>query len=63
MEQKFPKPAGPPREGVRERTLCRKCDTPLNHFSGLEHIPEYLYCPECNDTAYDENLNVIARLA
>lgn len=33
---------------------CPKCGTMLNHFTGLELIPAYLYCPECQDIAYTE---------
>jgi rubredoxin len=32
---------------------CPQCSCELEYFSGLEQIPEYLYCPVCNDTAYD----------
>ena len=39
--------------------VCLKCDTELQHFSGLEHIPEFFYCPECNDTAYDYDGDVL----
>lgn len=38
---------------------CSKCGKELEYFSGLEQIPEYLYCPECNDTAYNEQGEVI----
>ena len=34
---------------------CPKCGTPLAYFSGLENIPPYLYCPKCNDVAYDDH--------
>jgi ssDNA-binding Zn-finger/Zn-ribbon topoisomerase 1 len=44
------------REAVAERRLahneCPKCGEPLNHFSGLEDIPAYDYCPKCLDWAY-----------
>ena len=46
----------------REQGLCPDCQTPLEHFSGLEHIPEYDYCPNCQNKAYDNNGEVIARL-
>lgn len=42
--------------------LCPECGAELEHFSGLEHIPEYLYCPKCNDWAYNENGEKIAKL-
>lgn len=32
---------------------CPHCGRILEYFSGLEHIPEYLYCPNCMDWAYD----------
>ena len=35
------------------RNECPKCGTPLYHFSGLERIPEFLYCPMCNDQAWN----------
>lgn len=38
-----------------KRNECPKCATPLNHFSGLERIPEFLYCPNCNDWAYNDD--------
>jgi len=41
---------------------CPHCGTELEHFSGLEHIPEYYYCPKCLDKAYNENGEVIAEL-
>ena len=36
-----------------KRNECPRCTEPLEHFSGLEYIPEFLYCPKCNDRAYD----------
>jgi ssDNA-binding Zn-finger/Zn-ribbon topoisomerase 1 len=38
---------------------CPKCGEKLNYFSGLEYIPACLYCPVCNDTAYDEDGNIL----
>ena len=32
---------------------CKKCGAILEHFSGLENIPEHLYCPICVDAMYD----------
>jgi len=32
---------------------CPECGTQLEHFSGLEQIPEYFYCPKCMDKAYN----------
>ncbi len=49
-------------EADRRLLSCPKCGTPLNYFSGLEHIPAYLYCPKCNDTAYAEDGSTIALL-
>ena len=40
-------------------TTCPNCGEELEHFSGLEHIPEYLYCPKCVDKAYNEDGDVI----
>jgi hypothetical protein len=42
--------------------LCPICRGELEHFSGLEYIPEYWFCPKCNDWAYDESGEKIARL-
>ena len=33
--------------------ICKKHS--LRYFSGLGEIPEYHYCPKCNDWAYDED--------
>lgn len=41
------------------KELYPKCQTKLAHFSGLEHIPEHLYCPECLDKAYDYDGKVL----
>ena len=41
---------------------CPKCQTKLEHFSELEHIPEYFYCPKCLDKAYNEDGKVIMEL-
>ncbi len=47
---------------VTPELCCPECGTELEHFSGLD-IPEYLYCPVCNDTAFDpENGNFSGRL-
>jgi hypothetical protein len=35
------------------RYECPNCCEPLEHFSGLENIPEYEFCPRCMDWAYD----------
>lgn len=45
-----------------QKCICRKCGTPLNHFSGLEMIPEYDYCPQCEDFMYDTMGKVIGKL-
>ena len=42
-----------------KRNECPRCQNPLEHFSGLEHTPEFLYCPKCNDKAYDESGRVL----
>ena len=41
---------------------CPTCEAELEHFSGLERIPEYFYCPYCNDKAYDYAGNILFRL-
>ena len=38
------------------------CGEPLEHFSGLEEIPSYLYCPRCMTKGYNEDGEVIVRL-
>lgn len=37
------------------RGECPHCSEPLEHFSGLEMIPEHYYCPRCMDRGYDEH--------
>ena len=46
----------------REHPVCPKCGAELEHFSGLEFIPAYLYCPQCNDRAFDLEGNYLARI-
>ena len=41
---------------------CPHCQTPLQYFSGVENMPEYLYCPKCNDRAYDLDGEFLAQL-
>ena len=41
---------------------CPNCNSNLEHFSGLEYIPEYYYCPKCIDVAYNEDGEKIADL-
>jgi len=41
---------------------CPECGATLVHFSGLESIQEYLYCPYCLDKGYDYTGNVLFRL-
>lgn len=36
------------------RHECPNCGEPLQHFSGLESVPEYDYCPCCVDWAYSD---------
>ena len=38
-----------------KRNECPRCGSPLEHFSGLENIPEFQYCPRCNDKAWNES--------
>lgn len=47
-----------------KRNECphRRCGEPLEHFSGLENIPEFLYCPKCNDIGYDLDGCRVARI-
>lgn len=45
-----------------KRSECPRCKEPLNHFSGLELMPEFLYCPRCNDRGWNEDGEVIVRL-
>jgi hypothetical protein len=42
--------------------FCPKCHARLFHFSGLESIPEYLYCAICEDVAYDYDGSVLFKL-
>ena len=44
-----------------KRNEC-PCGEPLEYFSGLENIPEYLFCPKCNDKGYNFDGEVIVRL-
>ena len=37
---------------VDNEFYCPNCGKELSHFSGLEAIPEYLFCGDCNDAAY-----------
>ena len=46
----------------RVRDKCPICGNALCYFSGLEQIPEFLYCPFCNDLAFDYNGNVLFNL-
>lgn len=41
---------------------CPECGKELAHFSGLEHIPEFYYCPSCSDKAFDERGKVLFHL-
>lgn len=45
------------REGENLPTC--ECGAILCYFSGIEQIPEYLYCPNCNDKAFDFDGNVL----
>jgi ribosomal protein S27AE len=44
------------------REECPNCGEPLEHFSGLEGIPAYRYCPRCMDVGYDDDGNQIVTL-
>ena len=37
----------------KEQFKCPTCGIDLSYFSGLEGIPEHLFCPVCTDWAYD----------
>lgn len=45
-----------------DKMNCPNCDTPLLHFSGLEYVPEFYYCPKCSDKGYNEDMEVIMNL-
>lgn len=47
---------------MNEFEHCPKCGTKLNYFSGLEHMPAFLYCPKCNDVGYDDLGNRVVTL-
>lgn len=47
---------------LEPRLVCPNCGTELSHYSGLEHIPYFYYCPKCNDWAYNEKMEVLFRL-
>ncbi len=48
---------------VIPESCCPRCHAELEHFSGLENIPEHMYCPECVDAMYDvETGKLIGRL-
>jgi hypothetical protein len=36
------------------RGECPYCEEPLLHYSGLEGIPEYDYCPNCVNYGYQD---------
>jgi hypothetical protein len=40
---------------------CKICGKTMEHFNGLENIPEYWYCPDCPDHAYNEDGEIIGR--
>lgn len=41
---------------------CPECGKEMHYFSGLESIPEGLYCLVCNDAIYDEEGVVLCLL-
>ncbi len=44
------------------RYECPRCCEPLEYFSGLEYIPEYMFCPRCMDWAYSYDGERLFRL-
>lgn len=46
----------------QEFDTCPECGATLVHNSGLENIPEYLYCPYCLDKGYDYDGTVLFRI-
>lgn len=44
-----------------KRNEC-PCGEPLEHFSGIDEVPDYLYCPKCISKAYDFDGNVLFEL-
>jgi hypothetical protein len=48
-------------DSVREG-LCPYCNEKLESFSGQEKLPDYLYCPKCNDKAYGPDGQVLAKI-
>ena len=48
---------------AKSELLCPKCGRSLHHFSGIDRfLPEFNYCPVCNDVAYDDDGNKIAEI-
>ena len=45
-----------------KRVECPRCQNSLEHFSGLEEMPSFLYCALCNDRGWNEDGEVIVRL-
>ena len=41
---------------------CPSCGIFLEHFSGLNNIPEFFYCPDCMGWAYNEDGEKLGRL-
>lgn len=50
------------RQILSERLICGECQTPTQSFSGLEHYPSGIYCPQCNDALYDDEGNFLMRI-
>jgi hypothetical protein len=46
-----PNPLDP--SDVVPEECCPGCLGNLEYFSGVEWLPAYLYCPACNDIAFD----------
>jgi hypothetical protein len=42
--------------------MCPYCNEQLESFSGQENLPAYLYCPKCNDRAYGQDGQVLAKI-
>lgn len=49
-------------DGCDYKELLCPCGEKLAYFSGLDRIPSYLYCPSCNDKAYNDDGSVLALL-
>ena len=41
------------------RAYCPECGETLEHFGGLDAMPESIYCPICNNVLYDMTTGVV----